>query len=196
MIENELQYQTTLSKLKDFEQQLAALDPQDPNLHPRQIIGWRNSFNLTIRQLKQEIAEYEKLSLVNNIINRPIEYQNLKINHNDLKKHLQSLVLESVTIIVKIEILNFIKKTSQVLQPLFKSHASLFYRFRYEKLLSKLNNELIQLEKDLLTETDPKGKYELRQMTTDLNRINDRKIKLMIAESKRIEEAKNIEDEE
>jgi nitrate reductase alpha subunit len=53
--DSELQYQTTLSKLKDFEQQLAALDPQDPNLHPRQIIGWRNSFNLTIRQLKQEI---------------------------------------------------------------------------------------------------------------------------------------------
>jgi nitrate reductase alpha subunit len=60
MIENELQYQVTLSKLKELEQQLAALDPRDPNLHPRQIIGWRNSFNLTIRQLNQEIAEYEQ----------------------------------------------------------------------------------------------------------------------------------------
>jgi nitrate reductase alpha subunit len=60
MIENKVRYQITIIKLKEFEQQLAALDPQEPNLHPRQIIGWRNSFNLTIRQLKQEIAEYEQ----------------------------------------------------------------------------------------------------------------------------------------
>jgi HTH-type transcriptional regulator / antitoxin HipB len=61
MIQNERQYRITQTKLKEFERDLAALDPQDPNLHPRQIVGWTNSYNLTIRQLKQEIAEYEKL---------------------------------------------------------------------------------------------------------------------------------------
>jgi HTH-type transcriptional regulator / antitoxin HipB len=61
MIQNERQYRITQTKLKEFERDLAAIDPQDPNLHPRQIIGWTNSYNLTIRQLKQEIAEYEQL---------------------------------------------------------------------------------------------------------------------------------------
>jgi HTH-type transcriptional regulator / antitoxin HipB len=61
MIQNERQYRITQTKLKEFERDLAAIDPQDPNLHPRQIIGWANSYNLTIRQLKQEIAEYEQL---------------------------------------------------------------------------------------------------------------------------------------
>ena len=61
MIQNERQYRITQTKLREFEQQLAALDPEDPNLHPRQVIGWRNSYNLTIRELKQEIAEYEQL---------------------------------------------------------------------------------------------------------------------------------------
>jgi HTH-type transcriptional regulator / antitoxin HipB len=61
MIQNERQYRITQTKLREFEQQLAALDPLDPNLHPRQIIGWRNSYSLTIRQLKQELAEYEQL---------------------------------------------------------------------------------------------------------------------------------------
>jgi HTH-type transcriptional regulator / antitoxin HipB len=61
MIQNERQYRMTQTKLKEFEQELAAIDPQDPNLHPRQIVGWTNSYNLTIRQLKQEIAEYEQL---------------------------------------------------------------------------------------------------------------------------------------
>jgi HTH-type transcriptional regulator / antitoxin HipB len=77
MIQNERQYRITQTKLREFEQQLADLDPPlgslpclgnpdgttplDPNLHPRQIIGWRNSYNLTIRQLKQELAEYEQL---------------------------------------------------------------------------------------------------------------------------------------
>jgi HTH-type transcriptional regulator / antitoxin HipB len=61
MIQNERQYRITQTKLKKFEQELAAIDPQDPNLHPRQIVGWTNSYNLTIRQLKQEIAEYEQL---------------------------------------------------------------------------------------------------------------------------------------
>jgi HTH-type transcriptional regulator / antitoxin HipB len=61
MIQNERQYRITQTKLKEFERDLAAIDPQDPNLHPRQIVGWTNSYNLTIRQLKQEIAEYEQL---------------------------------------------------------------------------------------------------------------------------------------
>jgi HTH-type transcriptional regulator / antitoxin HipB len=61
MIQNERQYRITQTKLKEFEQELAAIDPQDPNLHPRQIVGWTNSYNLSIRQLKQEIAEYERL---------------------------------------------------------------------------------------------------------------------------------------
>jgi HTH-type transcriptional regulator / antitoxin HipB len=61
MIQNERQYRITQTKLREFEQELAAIDPQDPNLHPRQIVGWTNSYNLTIRQLKQELTEYEQL---------------------------------------------------------------------------------------------------------------------------------------
>jgi HTH-type transcriptional regulator / antitoxin HipB len=61
MIQNERQYKITQTKLREFEQELASINPQDPNLHPRQILGWTNSLNLTIRQLKQEIAEYEQL---------------------------------------------------------------------------------------------------------------------------------------
>jgi HTH-type transcriptional regulator / antitoxin HipB len=47
--------------LREFERDLADLDPPDPNLHPRQVTGWTNSYNLPIRQLKQELAEYEQL---------------------------------------------------------------------------------------------------------------------------------------
>lgn len=61
MIQNERQYKITQTKLREFERDLLNLDPHDPNLHPRQVIGWTNSYNLTIRQLKQEIAEYEQL---------------------------------------------------------------------------------------------------------------------------------------
>jgi HTH-type transcriptional regulator / antitoxin HipB len=61
MIQNERQYRITQTKLREFERELAALDPPDPNLHPRQVVGWTNSYNLTIRQLKQELAEYEQL---------------------------------------------------------------------------------------------------------------------------------------
>lgn len=61
MIQNERQYRITQAKLLQFEQELADLDPQDPNLHPRQVVGWTNSYKLTIRQLKQELAEYEQL---------------------------------------------------------------------------------------------------------------------------------------
>ena len=61
MIQNERQYKITQTKLREFERDLADLDPHDANLHPRQVTGWTNSYNLTIRQLKQEIAEYEQL---------------------------------------------------------------------------------------------------------------------------------------
>lgn len=61
MIQNERQYRITQTKLREFEAALAAIDPQDPQLHPRQIVGWTNSYNLTIRTLKQEIEEYEQL---------------------------------------------------------------------------------------------------------------------------------------
>lgn len=61
MIQNERQYRITQTKLREFERELADIDPQDPHLHPRQVVGWANSYNLTIRQLKQELAEYEQL---------------------------------------------------------------------------------------------------------------------------------------
>jgi HTH-type transcriptional regulator / antitoxin HipB len=70
MIQNERQYLITQTKLREFEQELAAIDPQDPNLHPRQIIGWTNSLNFTIDKLKQEIAEYEQLKTTNLDISR------------------------------------------------------------------------------------------------------------------------------
>jgi hypothetical protein len=64
MIENEHQYRSTLSKIEELEQRLASLDNPDPSIHPRLVIGRRNSFNLTLRQLKQEIAEYDRRFLV------------------------------------------------------------------------------------------------------------------------------------
>jgi hypothetical protein len=67
MIQNEHQYKITQTKLREFERHLADLDPHDPNLHSRQVIGWTNSYNLTIRQLKQEIAEYEQLKSGNSL---------------------------------------------------------------------------------------------------------------------------------
>jgi HTH-type transcriptional regulator / antitoxin HipB len=60
MIQNERQYRITQTKLKEFEQELATI-PQNPNMHPRQAVGWKNSLNLTIGRLKQEIADYEQL---------------------------------------------------------------------------------------------------------------------------------------
>jgi HTH-type transcriptional regulator / antitoxin HipB len=65
MIQNERQYRITQTKLLQFERELADLNPQDPNLHPRQVVGWTNSYKLTIRQLKQELAEYEQLKSSN-----------------------------------------------------------------------------------------------------------------------------------
>jgi HTH-type transcriptional regulator / antitoxin HipB len=62
VIQNERQYKITQTKLREFEQELANINPQDPAIHPRQIIGWTNSLNFTIDKLKQEIAEYEQLT--------------------------------------------------------------------------------------------------------------------------------------
>ncbi len=61
MIQNERQYRITQTKLRKFEQDLASLNPPDPSLHPRQVVGWTNSYNLTICKLKQELADYEQL---------------------------------------------------------------------------------------------------------------------------------------
>jgi hypothetical protein len=49
------------SKRKDLELALASLDNPDPSLHPRQLLGRKNSLNLTISSLRQEIEEYENL---------------------------------------------------------------------------------------------------------------------------------------
>ncbi len=61
MIQNERQYRITQTKLREFEQDLASLNPPDSSPHPRQVVGWTNTYNLTIRQLKQELADYEQL---------------------------------------------------------------------------------------------------------------------------------------
>lgn len=61
MIQNENQYQITQTKLNDLKLDLAALNVPDSNLHPRQILERRNSLNILIRELQQEIADYERL---------------------------------------------------------------------------------------------------------------------------------------
>jgi HTH-type transcriptional regulator / antitoxin HipB len=47
-------------KLRELEWELAAIGAENSNLHPRQVIGWTNSYNLTIRKLKEDIEEYEQ----------------------------------------------------------------------------------------------------------------------------------------
>jgi hypothetical protein len=59
-IADERQYQITQVELDRFERQLAAIDREDPTLHPRLILGRINSFKRTIDRLKQELAEYEQ----------------------------------------------------------------------------------------------------------------------------------------
>lgn len=57
MIQNERQYKITQTKLRDLQLDLATLDlPSD--LHPRQMLGRKNSLNILIGELEQEIAEY------------------------------------------------------------------------------------------------------------------------------------------
>lgn len=62
-IKNDEEYQITQAHLKNFERELAAIETQNPSLHPRLTIGRINSFKRTIDRLKEELAEYEKLAL-------------------------------------------------------------------------------------------------------------------------------------
>jgi hypothetical protein len=59
-IANDREYKITQVELDRFERELAAVDPEDPDLHPHQILGRINSFKRTIDRLKQELAEYEQ----------------------------------------------------------------------------------------------------------------------------------------
>jgi hypothetical protein len=59
-IANDREYKITQVELDRFEHQLAAVDREDPNLHPRLILGRINNFQRTIDRLKQELAEYEQ----------------------------------------------------------------------------------------------------------------------------------------
>jgi hypothetical protein len=59
-IADDREYKTTLAELDRFERELAKVDREDPNLHPRLILGRINSFQRTIDRLKQELAEYER----------------------------------------------------------------------------------------------------------------------------------------
>ena len=61
MIQNERQYKVTQTKLKELERESASVELEDTNLHPRQILSQKNSYNKIIGTLKQEIAEYEVL---------------------------------------------------------------------------------------------------------------------------------------
>jgi hypothetical protein len=54
------EYKITQVELDRFERELAAVDREDPTLHPRLILGRINSFKITIDRLKQELAEYEQ----------------------------------------------------------------------------------------------------------------------------------------
>jgi HTH-type transcriptional regulator / antitoxin HipB len=60
MIQNERQYKITRSKLKQLSIDRSALDlPTD--LHPRQMLARKNSLDILIGELEQEIVEYNRL---------------------------------------------------------------------------------------------------------------------------------------
>ena len=61
MIQNERQYKITQTKLKDLKLDRVALDLPDFDLHPRLILARKNSLNILIGELEQEIAEYDRL---------------------------------------------------------------------------------------------------------------------------------------
>jgi HTH-type transcriptional regulator / antitoxin HipB len=61
VIQNERQYKITQTKLRDFLLDRAALDLPDFDLHPRLILARKNSLNILIGELEQEIAEYDRL---------------------------------------------------------------------------------------------------------------------------------------
>ena len=57
---DERQYQITQVELARFEQQLAAVDSEDPNLHPRLISGRLIVLLKLLIRPKQELADYER----------------------------------------------------------------------------------------------------------------------------------------
>lgn len=61
MIQNERQYKITQTKLRDLEQDLLVVEASESELHPRKILARRNSLNILITELQQEIAEYDRL---------------------------------------------------------------------------------------------------------------------------------------
>ncbi len=61
MIQNERQYKITQTKLRGLEQDLATLESSGFDLHPRKILARKNSLNILIGELQQEIAEYDRL---------------------------------------------------------------------------------------------------------------------------------------
>jgi HTH-type transcriptional regulator / antitoxin HipB len=58
MIQNERQYNITQTKLRDLLLDRSALDIPDSDLHPRLMLARKNSLNILIGELEQEIAEY------------------------------------------------------------------------------------------------------------------------------------------
>jgi HTH-type transcriptional regulator / antitoxin HipB len=58
VIQNERQYKITQTKLRDLLLDRAALNLPDSDLHPRLMLARKNSLNILIGELEQEIAEY------------------------------------------------------------------------------------------------------------------------------------------
>lgn len=61
MIQNERQYKITQTKLRNLSIDLATLDTSDSDLHPRLLLARKNSLDILIGELQQEIADYERL---------------------------------------------------------------------------------------------------------------------------------------
>jgi hypothetical protein len=59
-IADDREYKITLAELDLFDRELAAIDREDPTLHPRLILGRINNFKRTIDRLKQELTAYER----------------------------------------------------------------------------------------------------------------------------------------
>lgn len=72
MIQNERQYKITQTKLRGLEQDLATVESSDSDLHPRKILSRKNSLNILIGELQQEIAEYDRLKS-GQVTNFPID---------------------------------------------------------------------------------------------------------------------------
>jgi HTH-type transcriptional regulator / antitoxin HipB len=58
VIQNERQYKITQTKLRDLFLDRSALDVPDSDLHPRLMLARKNSLNILIEELEQEIAAY------------------------------------------------------------------------------------------------------------------------------------------